>query len=346
MWLLVVLSALVSGCLPSSCSNTESRALSPADSISRAFALSMPVDTLVATSTILPSDSVPFEHPRTIEFSPDGSVWIADPGVHRVFSFDSLGVVAANIDASEFKYPYLAGFRSDTTLVFSPDAHVVAFLSGGHEVRSVPIRSGRPGTGKLEYVRDVEGALYYKVLGKDFEGYLARLDDDGRVAEQFALRGPEWRFAGLLRAWGDSLVSLAGYLPVVDVLTAGIGPDYLSSPGPDSLLLTGFDSPMLSRTRSFRQGDVSAPPLLSASAAPAGGFLFVLNMRPGWLNIDVYDHAGMLRYILTQPDPAFNTEYYPSDIAVRRSGLGSFEFAIAVIKPDPRIDRYTWTQSR
>ena len=99
---------------------------------------------------------------------------------------------------------------------------------------------------------------------------------------------------------------------------------------------------MLSRTRSFLLGDVDQPPLLTASAAAAQDRLFVLNMRPGWLRVDVFDESGRLLYILTQPDPEFKQEFFPTDIAVRRMPNGGYEISVSIVQPEARIDRYRW----
>jgi hypothetical protein len=261
-------------------------------------------------------------------------LWISDTEKHRLFVFDDKNRLIETIDADGFKYPYLAGFRADTVVVFSPDTGRFVFLSGSAEVRTIEVPEDRPEQGALQFAADWNGDLYYKVLAKDFDGYIARLNGDGTIAERFDLDTRDWRYSGLMRPWGDSLVSLSGFLPAVDILTR--------TSGPDSLALFGFDSPMLSRTRQFLMGDISVPPLLSASAASTKEFLFVLNMRPGWLNVDVYGHDGRLRYILTQPDPGFNSDYFPTDLAVRRRGERSFDFAVSVLEPDPRIDRFTW----
>jgi len=93
-------------------------------------------------------------------------------------------------------------------------------------------------------------------------------------------------------------------------------------------------------------------------------------MRPGWLRVDVFDRGGDLQYILTQPAPEFNTEYFPTDLAVRilsdieiesggenvgvgdsnnASGVGPgsgtvYELAVSVYKPEARIDRFRWRE--
>ncbi len=106
--------------------------------------------------------------------------------------------------------------------------------------------------------------------------------------------------------------------------------------------LMGFDSPMLARSRLFVLNDLDQPPMLTVSAVAEGELLFLLNMRPGWLRVDVYDHDGHLQNILTQPSPEFDQGYYPSDIAVRRISATEYELAVSVIEPEPRIERYRW----
>jgi len=113
----------------------------------------------------------------------------------------------------------------------------------------------------------------------------------------------------------------------------------------DSLRLFGFDSPMLARMRQFMLGDTHAPPMLSVSAAVTEDRFYVINMRPGWLRLDVYDRSGTLQYILTEPRPAFNKDYYPTDIAVRERDDGTVIIAIAVLEPEPGIDVYAWPGS-
>ena len=44
----------------------------------------------------------------------------------------------------------------------------------------------------------------------------------------------------------------------------------------------------------------------------------------------------------TQPDPSFDKEFYPSDLAVREVESGVFELVVTVTEPEPRVDRYRW----
>ena len=138
----------------------------------------------------------------------------------------------------------------------------------------------------------------------------------------------------MLRAWGDTVLSLRGYRPVIDVVT----PEGRL----DSMSLVGFDSPMLARSRMFLQGVLDRPPLLSSSAATCRDFLFVLNMRPGWLRMDVYDRRGILNHVLTEPDPVFDQSFFSTDVAVECSTPGAYQLAVTIAQPQPRIDLYRW----
>lgn len=329
-WLLFAL--LVSGCLPSSCSRTEQKAISSADSLSRAFAVSLPVDTLALIDRISPGvDSL--SYPRSIGYDPNGILWITDTARHVILTLSqdqATPVFHAEIPLS---FPYLAGFRGNSAYVFSPAFHRIYELSDGQIRREVALEGPLPKEGGLRYAIVTETGFAVKVAANEFDSYLATTDDFGVIDRKIELMGEEWRYAGLLRSDSREIFSLSGYLPQIDSL---------GSAGLDSLQLFGFDSPMLPRTRQFQMGDTHEPPLLSASADRAGNYWFVLNMRPGWTQVDVYSLRGELQYILTEPNPAFNQDFFPTDIAVFEMEDGRFQVAISVLKPEPRIDRFYW----
>lgn len=332
LWIPIVLVGL-SGCLPSACNRTESRALLPADSLSRGIASELPIDTLIAAGSFA---GEMLAYPRTLGYAPDGRLWVADSELEVLlreapaadsFSFD----VAAELPGA---VPWLAGFHGDTVAVFSPAGHEMLLIAAdGTVVDSVRLGGDRPAGGAFTWAAADSAGFYVKVLADEFDGYVARLDRSGTVVGSHPLPGPPWLHAGMLRPWGARVASLRGYLPAIDVW---------SGARVDSLSLIGFDSPMLSRTRSFLLNDVHQPPLLTASAAPMGERLFVLNMRPGWLRVDVFDASGRLRHILTQPDPEFRQEYFPTDIAVKRLTGGGYELSVSLVQPEARIDRYRW----
>ena len=333
-WLSVFLLLFLSGCLPYSCTRTETRVLMAADSLSRAIAETFPVDTLRQVWVGMGPEAGAMAYPRTVRFGHDGRIYVSDTERNSLFVFAEDGAFVEEITDEAFAFPYLAGVRGDTLLVFSPEARRVDFVAERRIVGSVPTPEDLPARGALQYAAADAKALYFKALGEGFSGYLARLDDEGTITARHTLDGPAWRYAGLLRPWGDTLLSLSGFRPVLDQLPADF-----SAP-PDSLVLSGFDSPMLARSRLFLIGETHQPPLLSAAAAPTDTLLFVLNMRPGWLHIDAFDRQGHLRLKLTQENPAFNQDYYPTDLDARQSADGHFEIAVVTTKPIPQLTLY------
>jgi len=327
-WL--ILSLLLTGCLPSSCTRVESRSVSAADSLSRAIAAAMPVDTLVIHSVIETDDLL--LHPRTVGFDDAGTLWVSDSRKHLVLSFDESGTLVSN-DTLDGSIPYLAGFEDGSVFVYAPVDHTIRVRTADGVWSETALEGLLPEEKALTYVARTEGGFVSKVIGEEFDGYLGVHAEDGSLVRQIPLEGPVWRRAGLIRSHEGVVYSLSGYRPLID---------RLDGTRLDSLDLVGFDSPMLARSFQFVRGDADQPPMLTASAAISGDLIFVLNMRPGWLNIDVFDLDGQLRYILTQPDPSFAKEYYPSDIAVRQRGDGGFDVAVTVTEPSPRVDRFTW----
>ncbi len=332
--LLCALLLTVAGCLPSSCRRPDDRSLFPADSLSREIAAQAPVDTLRLLWQSAGTEEHTLKHPRTVLFGADGTVYVSDTKRNSVFVFDGPGKAAREITSDAFSFPYLAGVWGDTLLVFNPDAHRIDLVVNGGVGGSIATPVDFPRRSTLQYAAAAGDVVYFKAVSEDQEGYVARLDRDGEVVERHALAGPHWRFAGLLRPWGDSLLSLSGYRPLVDVIAPGRKPD--------SLALRGFDSPMLARSRSFALGHIQEAPLLTASAAPAGPFLFVLNMRPGWLRIDVYDRAGELQRILVHERPSLKQNFYPRDLAARPLPGGGFALAVILDAPQPQVHLYAW----
>ncbi len=334
--LLVLATAFaLAGCLPSSCKRIESRAITAADSLSRSIADETPVDTLDFVWSSTGSDRAHLDYPRSLVFDRAGEIVVADAAANRLLRFDGEGRLTQVVESDLFSYPYLAGRDGDSIFVFSPGRWQIQVVVGVSVADYSSTPSEVPTRGLLQYAQIHRGQVVMKLLGEEFAGFVAPIDRNGRVgAHRAALAGPTWRHAGFLRTWGDSLLSLRGYQPVVDIIR--------NDGTQDSLRLVGFDSPMLSRTRLFARGEITSPPLLTASAAPLNEELFVLNMRPGWLRIDVYDRTGRLKSVLTQPNPAFNQEFYPTDLAVSDRDGDVVAIAVAVVKPEPRIDRYAW----
>lgn len=331
LWLLFTLVTLA-GCLPSSCQRQESRALLPADSLSRRRAEAVPMDTMRLVWRASGSEALPMAYPRTVRFGPDGRVYVSDVERNSVLVFSTDGGQAEEVAPGAFAVPYLAGFRGDTLVVFNPPALRLDLVLEGRVVRSLAIPA-EPVRGALVYAAASDSAYFFKQIGGEVDGYLVRLDANGDIAGRFALDGPVWRYAGLLRVWGDSLLSLSGYRPVADVLAG-------QPMRRDTLALVGFDSPMLPRSRLFLLGEVGEPPLLTPAADAAGELLFVLNLRPGWLQIDVFDRAGLLQRRLTQAVQVPQKAFFPQDLAVRRHPDGGYEAAVVFNQPEPRVELY------
>lgn len=325
---------LVSGCLPYSCRRQESTALAPADSLSRALAPSVPMDTLALAWTRPIVAERGEAYPRTVRFGPgdDGPVYLSDAAQARVFVFDLSGAPLAAFAAAHI--PWIAGVAADTVALFEPETPAMHFFVAGEPVGAVPIRDPERSNAALTYGAFGNGAIYYKRVDPQSGGFVAEIDDNGNIAVRHALPGPHWRHAGMLRFWGDSLLSLSGFRPVVDVLAQG---EPL-----DTLALRGFDSPMLARSNAWMQGEVHEAPLLTPSAAAENNLLFALNLRPGWLRIDAFDRAGRLAYRLTEPERAWNASFFPQDLDVRRRADGTYVIAVAVSNPGPELRLYRW----
>lgn len=332
---------LLSGCLPYSCRRQESTALTPADSLSRALAASIPMDTLALAWTRSIGDDSGDAYPRTVRFGParNGPIYLGDAEQALVFVFDPAGELIDTFATTDI--PYLAGVRGDTAAVFEPEAPAMHFFVRGVPVGAVPIQDVERSETALVYGavggRAGNRAIYYKRVDPEAGGFIAEIDPSGHAATRQSLPGPHWRHAGMLRFWGDSLLSLSGFRPVVDV----IGQDGML----DTLALHGFDSPMLARSRSWMQGKIHQAPLLTPSAATENDLLFVLNLRAGWLRIDAFDRTGRLVHRLTEPDRAWDASFFPQDLDVRSRADGTYAIAVAVSSPDPELRLYIWRPS-
>ncbi|MFT5141629.1 MAG: hypothetical protein ACI80V_001047 [Rhodothermales bacterium] len=329
----ILLALFVGGCLPYSCNRTESRRLSPEDSLSRAFAGGLPVDTLQALGPV----SIPeLEYPRTVAFGPDGTLWVSDTGSQKLFAVRDTLIAVVAMDS--LLYPYIVGFRENLPVVFSPDASRIEAVGGSWAVQTP---AGLPPR-ILQYAAVSDSSVWMKFAGEDFASHLVRLADDGQELERIPLDDPYWRWAGALRLRNGVPVSLSGYRPVL------YSPGFGGAMGSviDSTVLFGFDSPMLPRTRTFLTGDISQPPLLSPSGVFVGDEFFAINIRPGWLQIDIYDSAYRLRRILVESDPSFGQEFFPADIAVMRDPDGHLTIAAAITAPVPQVRLFRVGEAR
>jgi hypothetical protein len=327
---------LLAGCLPYSCQREPNEALFPADSVSRRVAETVPTDTLRPAGTSTGTDAHPLRYPRTVRFV-GGTVAVSDAERNSLFRFGPDGAFRREVTDAAFAVPYLIGHRADTLVVFNAEAGRVDFVVEGRRLAGRAVSYDRPTRDALVYMLATDARLYAKVVGPTVGAHVSRLGPSGAVVARAELDGPYWRRAGFLRAWGDSLVSLSGYRPVVHRLPRAFG----DGARPDSLALVGFDSPMLERSYAYAAGNATKPPLLTASAAAVDDRLFVLNLRPGWVQIDVYDRRGRLRRRLVEPRRGGDRGFYPVDLDARRTEEG-YRFAVAVRSPTPRLELFRW----
>lgn len=335
--LLTTLIALT-GCLPHGCQRRAPNALLPADSLSRQTAAEVTPDTLVRTWTHTGPEAGPLSYPSTIARSPAGDLWVADAQNAAIYRYAADGSFRDTISVGAFSYPFLAGFRGDTLLVVSRGTGTLHFVRDGAVRRSIELPEG-DGLAATA----ARGEIFVKSAGSDSwwsrpePGYVARLTARGERADpQVALEGPIHAHRGFLRSWGDTLLSLSGYRPAIDVL--------LPNGRLDTLRLEGFDSPMLARRRAFRRDEVDTPPLLTSSAVPLGDHLYVLNLRTKHLRVDVYDREGRLQRVLVEPPPEDleAPDYFPLDLAVYRgeSAVESLRIVVVTHRPEPAVRAY------
>lgn len=330
--LILVFCILLTGCLPSSCHRIESQAISPADSLSRTIAAGILPDTLASPDVIRQTD---LEYPRTILFGKGDRIYASDTENGRIFVFDLNGAAEISFSLPNTTFPYLAGWKSDSLIVFDPETHRFHFVVDRMSVDSIVVKKAPPNS--LQYVLANEDKLYLKAVTRDTTHFLWTLDRTGNPIQESVLSGSSWEHAGFLRNFDDQLVSLNGFYPWAMIWTEDL------SDGPDTLRWRGFDSPMLRRTYAFDQGQGRGAPLITSSAAIAGDFWFVLNQRAGWLRVDVYDRSGMLQHILIEADPGYIKNFYPIDLAAKLKPDGTYQLAVALVAPEPSLRMYLWT---
>ena len=327
----------LTGCLPYSCRPETEEALFPADSLSRQVAQEVPADTLDPIGHTTGTEAHPLRYPRTVRFVGDDGLAVSDVERNSLFRFGTDGTFEAEVRDDAFAVPYLAGVREDTLVVFNAGANRFDWVVEGRRLSDRSRAFERPAEETLVYALATDDYLYAKVVGEEIAPTLLRLTADGRPEARTELPGPYWARSGVLRQWDDRLVSVSGFRPVVHTLPL----NFQAEARADSLRLMGFDSPMLERSYAYAQGDAEKPPLLAASAAAVGETLFVLNLRPGWVQIDVYDRTGRLQRRLIEPHEAAGRNFYPVDLAARRAE-GGYQFAVAVRSPEPQVRIFRW----
>ncbi len=331
--LLLGLALWLTGCFPSSCRREEPTVLLPSDSLSRQVASTVPFDTLRPLWRVTASEALPLKRPRTVQFGPDSLLYVSDAEQHLLAVFDTTGALRDTLRPAGVRYPYLAGFRGDTLVVLAPEARVLVLIAGRRVRRRLPLPADLPDRALL-YAAATPDGYFVKAIREGQGGVLMQLDRQGHLRRRQKLPEPYWRYAGFVRPWGDTLLSLAGFRPVID--------RWWPNGRLDTLALVGFDSPMLARSRAFLVGEVHEAPLLTSSAVALDSLLFLLNLRPGWVQIDVYGlHDGWLRHRLTPPEQRLNHRFYPHDLAVQCQPA-SCRLVVVLNDPEPWIVAYRW----
>ena len=346
-----VCALVLAGCLPS-CRREEDRRLVPADSLGRAAAALVPVDTLVPAWTRDARSAPGLVYPRTVRFVPSGplagQIAVADASTGDVWTVGADGAPLRR-HALGLDHPYLAGFRGDTLVAYEVGVNrfvlAVADSAGGLRVARRVTFTGLPSDQTLVRYGAPWGSGFAVKYGSEESGAgLLVLDASGRTVGRERLPGPHWRHAGPLRAISDdTLLSVCGFRPVVDRLVRTPSGPASVSLRRDTLALVGFDSPMLARSRRFLTGDIAAPPLLMPSVAPLpGGDLVALSLRLGWIEAARFDASGRLRGRFAERITALNPDVLPDDLDARRLPDGSLLVAVAVPRPYGRIVAFRW----
>ena len=320
--LLLILAQIA--CLPSS-QRQITHELTPGDSLSREIAAAAPIDSLQMVSVIYGTEESPMELPTSLEWLPDslgGKLFVVDTRRASLHVIGRDGVYEEEWQPDGLEYPYAAGVRGDTLVLLNRGQNRLDFVREAEIVRSSPLPEE-----EISAALVTDSEIFVK-RSDEKAIRLLRVSESGALVASYNLPGPYWRHIGFLRAWGDSLLSLSGYRPVVDVLAMD-APDGAAA---DSMALAGFDSPQLVRSNQYMLGEVDKPPLLVSSAAPFGDNLFVLNLRADHIRIDVYDREGRIERVLVYTDVEALPNAFPVDIAIRQDG-DALLFALVMQNP-------------
>ena len=333
---LLLIALLGAGCLPNS-GRKVPRGLFAADSLSSALGRAAPVDRLAEawTARLPPEAEIGFLSGVSLSPTPEGRTVLVDTKSGRLHGFDGAGRYAGLL-AEGFDFPYTAGRRGDTLALLERGGPALALVDvqRGQTLRRTDLPDGDNAAAWLG-----PDAIYLKTTAEEEDSQVRRLTLDGRVTDTYRLEGPWWRHLGYLRPWGDTLVSLSGYRPVVDLLPPAT-PDGTVL---DSLTLMGFDSPQLERSRQFAVGAVDEPPLLTSAAAALGARLYVLNLRTEGVRIDVFGQDGEIERALEAPGAGMNPDRFVIDLDVREGANGTIELAVLQQRPEVTLTLYRWT---
>lgn len=307
-----ILLLALTGCLPFG--KKEPKALFPADSLSRGIAQTVDVEPLVLDWRVDGGESA---YLASLVFGPDSLLWTGDLGNHAVRRFSLDGEELES--RKGFSFPYLVAGPSDALVVYEAGSNRLVSVDDTSRGIDLPSLTGEAASLSRQ-VATVNGVTYVKDARPPV-AIIRRLSTAGKEEATTRLPGPSWHHFGVLRPWLDRVVSASSYRPVI----------YLLDPSGrlDSLRLQGFDSPMLARIRAFSEGAVDEPPLVISGVYGTHDALYVLNVRPGTIRIDVFDRTGRLLRILQREEPE-PTSFTPVDLVVRADGDSTRAYVASV----------------
>jgi hypothetical protein len=307
---------LLSGCSPFG-SSSEPKDLFPADSVSRQIAEAIAPETLELLIRIEPDTATFF---GSMQIGPDSLIWIGDLSDRSIRRFTLGGEEMTAIRSPEIQYPYLAGRSGSTSFIFDVGTESLLRVESAHFVDRIALPARAGGLSLSRFVSVVGEHMYVKDTGSRDNATLA-VSSLGGPPVRVKLPGQPWRYHGVLKTWGQRMVGVSSFRPILYFFD--------SFARLDSMSLVGFDSPMLARSRAFALGEVSDPPLLISSFSAVANRLFVLNVRPGILRIDEYDETGRLMRAFQREAPVPES-YTPVDlIALPDSSRGLLFFVIS-----------------
>ena len=305
---------LLTGCSPFG-SSSEPQELFPEDSVSRQIAATVTPESLELLTRIEPDTSAFF---GSMQIGPDSLIWIGDLSNQSIRRFTFGGEETSAIRSPDMQYPYLAGSSGMTSFIFDVGTESILRVESDRIVdkTSLPARAG--GLSLSRFVSVLGEYMFVKDTGGSGNATLAVSMFDGPPVRT-KLPGAPWRFHGVLRSWGQQMVGISSFRPILYFFD--------SSARLDSLPLVGFDSPMLARSRAFALGEVTDPPLLISSFSGVPGRLFVLNVRPGILRIDEYDETGRLQRAFQREAPVPES-FTPVDLIALPDSSGGLLFFV------------------
>lgn len=337
---------LLAGCV--GFSRQESGELFPADSLSRRLAEGMPRDTLELVRHIddLTVGDSTWQYIASIRYQPDGHLVATDLGRALSYVFGPDGEFGGALRHPGVRYPYLLQAAHDTVVVHDAGEGQVVWFAGSRAYRRIEIPKSTSRSALTVFAALAPSGLFVKRTTDPGPATLSRYDPlSGSLLASWTLGGPTWQYRGPMIARGDTLLSVSAFQPLVH----RIGPA-----GPvDTLRLVGFDSPALNRTRAFVLGTRKDPPLLVPAIAAADTLLYVLNVRPDHVRVDVYDRSGHLTRILEEAS-VDEAGVNAIDLAVHRSADGTVRLAVArasaeygafSLRYKPSLSLYRWRPS-